>query len=42
MNCQNEKQQNRLISTSGTVLDAVKVSDMKEVNDQDTDCDIIE
>ena len=42
MNCQNEKQQNRLISTSGTVLDAVKVRNMEEVTNQGTDNDVIE
>ena len=31
-----EKIQNRLIFTSGTVLDAVKGSDKEEVSDQDT------
>ena len=33
---------NRFISTSGTVLDAVKVSDLKEVSDQNTDSNAIE
>ena len=36
------KWQNRLISSSGTELYAVEVSDLKEVSDQDTDSDVIE
>ena len=36
-----KKKQNRLISTSGTVLGVVKVSDLEEVSNQDTDSDVI-
>ena len=36
------KWQNRLISISGTVLYVMKVSDLEEVSDQDTDSDVIE
>ena len=37
-----EEKQNRFIFTSSTVLDAIKVSDLEEVSDQDTDSDVIE
>ena len=37
-----QEMSNRFISTSGTVLDAVKVSDLKEVSDQNTDSNAIE
>ena len=33
---------NRFISTSGTVLDAVEVSDLEEVSEQNTDSNAIE
>ena len=36
------KWQNKLISTYGTVLDAVKVSDLEEASDKNTDSDLIE
>ena len=42
MSNRQEKQQIKLISTSGTVPDAVKFSGLKEVHvsDQDTDSDV--
>ena len=37
-----KKQQNRFIPTSGTLLDLIKVSDLEEISDQDTDSDVVE